>query len=252
MRPLSAAPSDVEDQADDQVDDQIDENGDDAADDQVDDGDTAGDEADDGDDAGQSAAELKAAEQRRKIEARAAERREETNRIARETAAATAQETARVNQDALRRAEADREEREALANMTDDQRVTYQLAKQVKDTQNGMAQIQHMTKSAADQAKFDRLLTRKPQFEKYADEVDRRHQNTLSQGAFVPREAILAHLIGEQTLKSDKVSGQKDAAKRRVQQARGNTGRAARGDTTGRATTGKSVVQKAEEADWAI
>lgn len=72
---------------------------------------------------------------------------------------------------------------------------------------------------------------------------------------YVPRKEILAHLLGTRALtdeRSDNVRKQKDAGARRVREARGNSGRAARGDTAGRSSGGKSVVQKAEEADWAI
>jgi hypothetical protein len=245
--------SDVEDHVDDTADDAADQV-DDAADDAADDSGAQDPIGEDGGeaDAGVDAAKAEAEKKRRAIEARAAERRDETARIASEAAAATARETARAAQQASAQAEADRVEREALAAMTDDQKAIYQLAKQTKTAQDGITQMRAMTQSASDQSKFDRLLTRKPQFEKYADEVDRRHQTALNGGAFVPREAILAHLIGEQTLKSERVQGQKDAAQRRVRDARGNTGRAARGDSTGRANTGKSIVQRAEEADWAI
>lgn len=247
--------SDVEDRvegADDQVDDQIDENGDDVIDPPegaVDE--NAGGEADD-QDVGVADAQAKADAARRKIEARAAERREEAARLAAETASATARETARAQAEVTRQAEEARREEAALANMTQEQRDMYALAKQVKGTNDSVAQMRALTQSATDQGRFDRLLTRKPQYEKYADEVERRHQNTLSGGAFVPREAILAHLIGEAALKAERVDNQRQAAGRRVREARGQTGRAARGDSTGRTTTGKSVVQRAEEADWAI
>ncbi len=250
MRPLCAAPSDVEDQVDDdQVDDEVDENGDDANTEQQDDGDTAGEgEADDADPKA-----LKAAEQRRKIEERAAARRTENERIARETAATTVRETARVTADQARLDREAREEAEAVAKMTEPEQIQYRLAKETKATQNGLSQVRLMTQSTGDSGKFDRLLTRKPQFEKYADEVESRHQNGINQGFFTPREAILAHLIGEQTLKAENVGKQKNAAARRMKEARGGTGRGARGDSTGQpARGGKSVVQRAEEADWAI
>ena len=242
---------DTDDQVDD-AEDQLDEDVDAAGDE--DDAGVADAENPDAVNGDEDPAQLQAAKKRRAIEARAEERRAENERIARDTAAATARETTRETEAARQRAEDARVEREAVASRTDEQRVQYTLAKKVNQTEQGMTQLSRITQSASDQSRFDRLLNKKPQYEKYADEVERRHQQALQNGGMVPREELLKHLIGENALKDERsarVKGQKEAAGRRVRDARGN-GRAARGDQSGSARGTKSVVQRAEEQDWVI
>lgn len=236
-----------------QTDDQVDDAQDDQAigDDQSPDG-GDGTGQDDGADA-----QLAAAEKRRQtIEERARATREENARIASETAAATARGVAEATRQATVQAEQEKQEREALAGMTDEQRATYLLAKKTKSLEDTQNTTQRYMRSTADQVAFTRTLSRKPQYAKYETEVENRHQAILAQGGFTARDVILAHLIGEKALKAENTQNQRDAAQRRVQQQRGNPGNrtAPRGDAAGNKTSnaGSNVVKRAESENWAI
>jgi len=219
-------------------------------DDTVGDSDDAGDEGHDDADDGVGGTDQDAASRRNAIQDRAeserliAERarlegeRAERDRIAREQAARDTRE-------------AERQEQELLATMSDQDKAQYLLAKETRNNKQTIQQTQMLLQSSTDQHKFSRTLTRKPQFAKYEDEVERRHQATLAQGGFISRDVILAHLIGEKALKGETNEAQRQEGKRRIQNQRQGA-RTARGDTTGRNSSGKSLVQRAEDQNWAI
>lgn len=238
---------DLPDDGDDTLTPDTDDEGDDSQGDSSDGG--------DGGEGGDDAAAVAAADKRRRaIEARAAEQRAESSRLASETAAATARGVAEATTKAQRQAEAEREEREAMASMTDEQRATYQLAKETQRLKNGESQTHLLLRSTGDQNSFGRLMTRKPQFQKYEDEVERRHQDVLSRGGFTAREVILAHLIGEKTLKSEAGGQQSQAAARRLASQRSGASRSGRGDGGGGQGGNQrgSVVERAERDNWSI
>lgn len=256
------------------ADDEFDGGAQSGGDEQQDNGaqDDAGDDADDGSQDDQADADeqddsqdddqLSAGEQqqrRRGIQQRADQVRGNTDfdpvRLASETAAATARATAQANAEMQRQADTERQEREALAAMTDEQKATYLLAKETAAVKSNQARTEVLLRSSSDQHAFSRVLTRKPQFAKYEQEVENRHQAMLAQGQFVSRELVLQHLIGERALKNENAQAQRQNAQRRVQGQRNvSTGRGGRGDAGGAqgGNARPSVVQRAEREDWAI
>lgn len=256
---LRASEQDADDQLDDQIsggndrddgdntnDQHLDDNRDDGADD-------AGDQnSDDGED--NDAGEDRQRDSRRAIEERAAEARAERERLARERGELEGERRARDRADAeRRRQDEDRREQEAMATMTEEQRNQYLLAKEVKVTKDNQAATNLLLVSSTDQNKFSRTMRNKPQYAKYEDEVEQRHQDALARGNFVQRDVLLAHLIGEKALQAKDTNDQKDRGKRRVQEQRGQRS-SARGDRSSQGDNrGKgNVVSRAEREDWAI
>ncbi len=184
----------------------------------------------------------------------AIEERAETERLARERGQLEGERAANQRaENERRRADEERQEREAMGAMTEEQRTQYLLAKEVRATKNENGATRLLVQSSTDQNKFTRTLTRKPQYAKFEDEVERRHQATLAQGGFISRDVILAHMIGEKALQAENVTKQKAAGQRRIQEQRGGKGaRGARGDRSGGERGAKSLTQRAEEQDWAI
>lgn len=207
--------NDSDGQADDAQDDQADDNDDDSSGDEDVDADVDQPQA--------RGIQGRAAKVRAQPEFNAAE-------FAANTAAQTAQHMAQATRQANEQAERDRSEREAMSAMTDEQRATYLLAKETNNLKQGQAHTQLLIQSSTDQSKFGRMLNGKPQFAKYEDEVERRHQSILARGGFTDRQTILAHLIGERALKSENVQKQKTQARARVQAQRSAPARGARGD----------------------
>ena len=230
------------------TDDADDQSQNDSADDQV---------TDDADaDAQQTSSVNQRERNRRPIEDRAEQTRLENQRLANETAAATANSVAQATANAARQTAAEQRENEAVAAMTEEQRATYLLAKETQRLKQSESTTQALLRSTGDQNTFGRLITRKPQYEKYEQEVERRHQQALSQGNFVQREVLLAHLIGEKALKSETANTQRQSAQRRVDNQRSqSTGRSTRGDgggSTTQQTQRTTTVSRAEKEDWAI
>lgn len=185
---------------------------------------------------------------------RAIEERAESERLARERGELEGQRRAQAAADAQRQREAaEREERELLAAMDEGQRTTYLLAKEVKEAKQGQSVTTLLLQSSSDQNKFSRTLSRKPQYAKFEDEVERRHQDILSRGGFTSREVILAHLIGEKALQAEGTNKQKQQGQRRIQSQRSSNARGARGDAgSTRGNSGKSLIERMEAEDRLI
>lgn len=188
----------------------------------------------------------------------AIEQHAERERLARERGELDGERRARDRAEAERAAREDqRREEELVATMTEEQRTSYLLAKEVKNTKQNQQQTNMLLHSSTDQNKFGRLLSRKPQYAKYEDEVEQRHQQILSQGGFTPRDLILKVIIGEKALAAEsgtRVKEQKQQAQRRVQAQRGETrARGTRGDSGSRGTrSGETLAQRAERENWTI
>lgn len=239
--------SDIDDEVEEQIDEVVDEVGDD---------DDAGTEqteqpdADIADEGGEQAA-LEAARKRRAIADRAEQQRLDRDATARAIAAETVRATVQATEQSRRAADEERSERELRASMMEDQRITYDLAKEVRNAKQVGNNAALMSQSASDQGKFSRTLQKKPQYAKYEDEVERKHNETLQRGGFISRDVILAHMIGEKMLKAENVRGQKEGARRRVEGQRQGSG-TVRGNTSGGGRGGKTLVQRMEESDAAI
>lgn len=258
---LHASEQDADDDQDDIVDKVTDDEAQDGVGSDDQDDETQDDQTDDqsSDDADADTQQTSRVDDKgRAIARRARETREpaiDPVQLATETAAATARTIAASTAQAARQAEAERREQTVVDGMTDEQRATYTLAKTTKNLQNDQQVTQLMLRSSTDQNQFGRLIMRKPQYEKYETEVEKRHQNTLSQGNFVSREVLLAHLIGERALKNEKNQQQRQGATRRVESQRSqNAGRSTRGDGGGTTaqTQRSSAISRAEKEDWAI
>lgn len=183
----------------------------------------------------------------------AIEQRAETERLARERGQLEGERMARDRADRERQQREDqRREEELMASMDETQRTQYLLAKEVKVAKDGQNATRLLVQSSTDQNKFTRTLTKKPEYSKFEDEVESRHQTALSQGAFIARDVILAHLIGEQALKGTATRAQEQRGARRIQSQRQGGAQRTRGDQTGARTSGKSVVERAETENWAI
>ena len=201
------------------------------------------------------AAKRESVRRRRAIEDRAEDQRRERDRLAAETAAATVRATISETEAARRRADNEREERDLRAAMSDEQRITYDMAKEIKVAKDGSRAAGLMAKSSADSNKFGRLLMRKPEYVKYEDEVERRHQATIAQGGFIDRQEILAHLIGTKAIAAESSKQQKNQARGRIneQRSRAGGGGTVRGNVSSRAEGGgRTVSQRAEREDWSI
>lgn len=148
------------------------------------------------------------------------------NDAERRAAAAEAAASARTQ------AAADAEERAVMDAMSDGERTTYLLAKQVKQLNGGLADMRLQTQHDNDRADFRALLAANPRFEKYRDKVEDMVRQVRQSGGFLAREVILDTLIGRDVRTNKNTDKQRKDAKDRVDAARGNT-RTQRSDTRG-------------------
>lgn len=238
---------DPQDQADDQADDQQDDIDADA-DDQQDEP----DHADPGDEDPEPQRQSRGSERiRRQAElnrqererAEAAERRaaEAERRAIAAEAAAAARENART----------DAEERAAMDAMSNDERTTYLMAKELKALKQTVGSTQLIGADARDSAKFSSYLARNPRFEKYADRVEQIVGDAIGKGQFISRDLVLNQLIATDVRNGKTNDVQRTAAKKRVENARGRT-TTTRSDAGRRSGGKESHVARMEREDILI
>lgn len=179
-------------------------------------------------------------------------------REARERAERRAEEAERRAQEAERRASDTRsreeaeEERQALAAMSDQERNTYMLAKQVRGLQGQQNAAALLNQDTRDANRFASYIAREPRFTKYADEVDRIANEAISRGQFVARDLILNQLIAADVRKNgNNVTKQRKEAKQRIDNERGRSG-SARSDAGSRGGSRLTLAQRMERDDPAI
>ncbi len=179
----------------------------------------------------------------REIADRAAdvERRE---RALQEADSRKAQETAQ--QEAQR-------EQELLASMDDGQKTTYLMAKELMGLKKAVQNQEISTFDRADKAEFETKYASQPRFKKFSSEVERGYQELRKQGTNISRVAVLDYLIGKSIREGGAAAHQKQrrAGAKRIAEARGKGG-GGRSDVGGGGRSGRSVVNRAENEDWAI
>lgn len=176
--------------------------------------------------------------------------RERADRLERELAEERARSAARAEfeQTQLRQREA-AEEQQAMAAMSDGERATYLMAKELKGLKGALAQQQRQSQDSTDRIGFDAMLRANPRFEKYRAKVEDMARQVSSQGGFLAREIILDTLIGRDLRTSNSGQRQREEARERVDNARGQN-RSPRGDAPPqRRNNGKLTLAQRMERD---
>jgi hypothetical protein len=129
---------------------------------------------------------------------------------------------------------------------TPEERAAYGLNKELAGIKQQLQATQYQQQDSTDRIRFEAKAEVNPTFKRYADAVAREHANLLRNGSLVPRESILAYLIGQDVMKRGPkaAASQKRAAaaETRRQTVRPTNGR---GDSTGnRRSTTRSFEDK--------
>lgn len=246
-----------EGQQDDPPPEDQDNEGQDDQDDDQDQGDDAdhGDEDDHRPDRQEAGDEhLSRGQQRIRNQARINREAEERARLA-ETALAEERarrdERDRLTQAAAAQREAE-EERAAMAAMSDAERATYLMAKELKQLKNGQIAAERRTADMLDRSSFDNLLAAKPNLAKHRDKVERMYNDIQRSGGFLARKVILQTVLGEELLNGATTGRQRDEARGRVERERVQN-RTPRGGAVPRGDNRKlSLVQRMERDDLKI
>jgi hypothetical protein len=164
---------------------------------------------DDGDDQGQQADDQDGDEEPPRRPSRAQARIEELDRRSREFER-IAQEAAQRAEAAERRlnemlngnsrAEAERRERERLANMDPEERAAYQARQSEERTTREIATLRHQIADSTDRSEFAAACATNPALAKVKDQVEAELRKLRAAGTDVPRHTLAAYLIGQQVL----------------------------------------------------
>lgn len=140
---------------------------------------------------------------------------------------------------------ADAEEREYVNSLPPEEKRAYLQDKQMRGLANEIERLKLSQADAVDKAVYESKAAANPLFAKHADEVERKLAETRRMGFTVPREKILAVIIGEQVLRSgSSVKRQQEKGRTNVRDNRGRTG-SGRGDASGRQqVNGKSAEER--------
>ena len=137
-----------------------------------------------------------------------------------------------------------------MAAMSDGERTTYLMAKELKGVKTTLGSVQLANADARDSSSFDRFLARNPRYERYVDKVEQIVGQAQRQGQFVSR-----HLVFKQLLADDVLAGrpgadkQRKDARQRIDNARGR-GTQRRSDAGGaERSRGKGSLTERMERD---
>lgn len=179
--------------------------------------------------------------------ARAAE-----ERAARAEAAANARSG--VDAEAQRRAEEQREQ-EQLAAMSESERITYHMAKEIKKTQNMVADMRRQTFDATDRATFHAKYSGNTKLKKFVDQAEKVYQGLVRSqpGIETNRETVLAYVIGQEMLNNGgNIAAQvRRQGQRRINGARATPG-SARSNVSSSSGNRGSLTARMERDDPAI
>lgn len=140
---------------------------------------------------------------------------------------------------------ADAEEREYVNSLPPDEKRAYLQDKQMRGLANEIERLKLSNADAVDKAVYESKAASNPLYAKHASLVETKLAETRRMGFTVPREKILAVIIGEQVLRSGaSVKRQQDKGRKDVRDNRGRNG-AGRGDASGRQqTNGKTAEDR--------
>jgi len=98
------------------------------------------------------------------------------------------------------RAEAERRERERIANMDPDERLAYQARQSEERTSRELLSLRQQVADSTDRSEFAAACAANPALAKVKDQVEAELKKLRASGTDVPRGTLAAYLIGQQVL----------------------------------------------------
>ena len=120
---------------------------------------------------------------------------------------------------------------ERLSLMTPDEKIEFLLNEQKADFNMRLQQIALQQEISKDERQFNRLLADRPEFKKYADQVEKRFDDFVRKGNPQSRESLLKQILGDlvltkgaAALKAAKARGEENVRRQqtRLSNARSN------------------------------